>query len=150
MRNKILRFSFFALVLVMLFGWFAYIFEPRMFNFDDGPYYSREFEAEIDNLPLQSSVELSRFGYIMYILESRLLKNEERTVLLLKQPDGTVVWKKVPVKPDGRLGPIALEKNYTHLTWYGGWKVAIKPAFQESGHLYLGPLGGFRFFYHSW
>ena len=127
-----------------------YTYEPGIFNFDDGPYFSREFKDETHTLPLQSRVTLSRFGKVAYVLESRQLKNEETSVLILKHPDGTVSWKRLPVKPDGRLGPITLDKKYTHLTWYGGWKVAIRPAFQESGYLYLGPLGGFRFFYHSW
>lgn len=130
--------------------WLTYRFEPRVFKFDDGPYYSKEFEGQIEQLPLQSSVELKRIGNVTYVIESRLLNNEQDSVLVLKRSDGTIAWKKILLKPDGPLGTIALGRKRTHLTWYGGWKVAIKPARQEGGYLYIGPFGGFRFFYHSW
>ena len=109
-----------------------------------------EFKGEIAQLPLQSRVELLRLGNVAYVLELRILNKEEGSVLVLKRPDGAIHWKRQPVKPGGPLGDIELRKKYTNLTWYGGWKVSIKPAFQESGYLHLGPLGGFRFFYHSW
>ena len=99
-----------------------------------------------------SHVELTRFGNVVYVLESRLIERDarEESILVLRQPGGAICWQKVPLKPDGPLGAIGLGKNRTRLTWYGGWKVAIKPGSQESGYLYLGPFGGFRFFYHSW
>ena len=54
----------------------------------------------------------------------------------------------LPVKPDGELGAVELRNGFR--TWYGGWRIAIKPANQEGGNLYLTPFGGFRFFNHSW
>ena len=54
-----------------------------------------------------------------------------------------------PAHPDG-LGRVHLTEKYSRLAWYGGWVVSISPEFQESGDLYLGPLGGFRHFFHSW
>jgi hypothetical protein len=141
-----------AIVVLCGIGWLLYEYEARIFNFDDGPYSASEFIGEIDKLPIQSRLELKRFGELVYVLESCLFEQAEGegSVLVLRRPDGTIVWKKVPLKPDGLLGAIALGEEYTHLTWHGGWKVAIKPAFQESGYLYLGPFGDFRFFYHSW
>jgi len=152
MRFERKRFGVLGIVVVGALGWVSYEFEPRILNFDDGPYYSREFDGEIDQLPLQSHVELTRFGNVVYVLESRLIERDarEESILVLRQPGGAICWQKVPLKPDGPLGAIGLGKNRTRLTWYGGWKVAIKPGSQESGYLYLGPFGGFRFFYHSW
>ena len=121
------------------------------FNMDDGPYYSRPFDADIRDLPLQSSVELRRFGKRVYVLESRLLDAlEGESVLVLKQADGKVRWKRIPVKPDGPLGTVDLIPRATAPTLFWGWRVGLKPAKQESGSLYIGPLGNFRFFYHSW
>lgn len=67
---------------------------------------------------------------------------------MLRRAAGVVRWQRVPLKPDGELG--ALELRWARSTWYGGWKVRIVPGNQEPGALYLGALGGFRFFNHSW
>lgn len=85
---------------------------------------------------------------LVYTLESRLLPTREASVLVLRDASESVVWARLPVKPDGELGAIELRRAY--LTWYGGWRVRIVPAFQEPGDLYLGFFGGFRFFNHSW
>ena len=126
-----------------------YTIEPWAVTFlDDGPYFSTEFSAPIAEMPMQSQVELRRLGYLVYSLESRLLAAGDESVLVLRDSEGVVEWARLPMKPDGELGP--LELRGTNLTWYGGWRVAITPKNQENGHLYLSPFGGFRFFNHSW
>jgi len=126
-----------------------YLIEPWAVTFvDDGPYYSREFSGPITELPVHSQVELRRFGRLAYFLESRLVSSEDESVLVLRDADGSVKWVRLPLKPDGELGPIELRR--ANMTWYGGWRIGIKPENQESGNLYLGSLGGFRFFNHSW
>lgn len=132
---------------LLCFLW--YLVEPWFVTFvDDGPYYSTDFATPTDRLPIYSRIELRRFGRVAYILESRLIDEDRPSVLLLRDVDGSVVWSRIPEKPDGSLGPISLGKHY--LTWYAGWKVAIKPSFQEGGYLYLSAFAGFRFFNHSW
>jgi hypothetical protein len=129
----------------------AYAAEPHVFNMDDGPYGAHEFVGAVDGLPVQSRVELRRLGIPAYVLESRLIAGDTpSSVLVLRATDGAVRWQRVPHKPDGPLGPVALVPRSPAMAWSGGRHVAIKPARQESGVLYLGPLGGFRFFYHSW
>lgn len=126
-----------------------YLIEPWAVTFvDDGPYYSREFSGPITELPVHSQVELRRFGRLAYFLESRLISSEDESVLVLRDADGSVKWVRLPLKPDGELGPLELRR--ANMTWYGGWRIGIKPENQEGGNLYLGSLGGFRFFNHSW
>ena len=136
-----------AVAVVLACGW--YMVEPWAVTFiDDGPYFSSDFSQPIDGFPVHSQVELRRFGRLVYTLESRLLAAREESVLVLRNTGGTALWTQLPVKSDGELGPLELRRAY--LTWYGGWRVRIVPAFQESGDLYLGFFGGFRFFNHSW
>lgn len=126
-----------------------YAIEPWAATFvDDGPYYSTEYLGAVDELPVPSRVELRRFGRSVHVLESRTLPVGNESVLVLRTPDGSVQWARVPVKPNGELGRIKLRK--IHATWYGGWRISIKPENQESGNLYLSALGNFRFFNHSW
>ena len=126
-----------------------YTVEPWAVTFlDDGPYFSTEFSGSIAEIPMQSQVELRRLGHLIYSLESRLLAAGDESVLVLRDSEGVVAWARLPMKPDGELGP--LELRGAILTWYGGWQVAINPKYQESGHLYLSPFGGFRFYNHSW
>lgn len=126
-----------------------YIVEPHAVTFiDDGPYYSREYTEPVAELPVTSQIELRRFGIPIYSLESRDLPTGENSVLILRDASGSVRWVRMPVKPDGELGP--LELRGASMTWNGGWRIRIKPRLQEGGYLYLGSLGGFRFFNHSW
>jgi hypothetical protein len=126
-----------------------YTVEPWAVTFlDDGPYYSTEYLGPIEELPLQSQVELRRFGLSVYFLESRLRAVNGESVLVLRDMDGFVKWVRLPVKSDGELGPIELRG--ARVTWYGGWRIAISPKNQEGGYLYLGSSGVFRFFNHSW
>ena len=138
----------FVSVLVLLaVGW--YQLEPWAVTFiDDGPYYSREYSRPVESLPLQSSVELRRFGVIAYTLESRSLVDRNESVLVLRNAAGAIKWTRIPLKPDGELG--FLELLRAHVTWYGGWRIRIAPDNQEPGDLYIGALGRFRFFNHSW
>ena len=126
-----------------------YLVEPYAVTFiDDGPYYSSEFSGPVSQLPVNSKIELRRFGQLAYLLESRELAMGNESVLVLKDSKGSVLWARKPVKPDGELG--SLELRGAHMTWNGGWRIRIKPENQEGGYLYLGSLGGFRFFNHSW
>ena len=128
---------------------FWYVVEPSAVTFmDDGPYGSVPYHQETGGLRLHSRVNLKRFGRVAYVLESRLSEKEDSSIFVLSDRTGSAVWTRVPVKPDGALGPVEFGQSY--IAWYGGWQVAIKPALQERGYLYLGPLGGFRFFNHSW
>jgi len=139
-------------VLIVTVGVLAVIYytiEPWAVTFvDDGPYYSTEFSDPIEEIPIQSRVELRRFGRLVYSLESRLLSERDESVLVLRGPDGAVEWARLPMKPDGELG--SLELRGAKVTWYGGWRIAINPKNQEGGHLYLSSFGGFRFYNHSW
>lgn len=136
-----------ALVLLLALGWYAV--EPWALTFvDDGPYYSRDFPYMIEDLPVQSKVALRRFGRLVYTLESRTLAERDESVLVLRDSEGAVLWKRLPVKPDGELGRLELRR--AHVTWDGGWRVRIVPSNQEPGDLFLGAFGGFRFFNHSW
>jgi hypothetical protein len=147
-RRRRLALGAVTLAASLTLGWVGYKLEPHLFNMDDGPYGATEFAGETDHLPLLSRVELRRFGWLAWTLESRRLGEAEGpSVLVLKSPDGAVRWRRQPLKPDG---PVALDPHRTAMTWNGGWRVGVKPAAQESGELYLNPLGEFRFFYHSW
>ncbi len=150
MKFKRKRYFIIPIVILAFLLILWYSVEPWVVTFmDDGPYYSTDFTGKVDELPLYSRVELHRFGQIAYVLESRLIDHEKPSVLLLRErKNGSLVWSRLPVKPDGELGPLTLVKGYR--TWYGGWKITINPAFQEGGYLYLGPFGGVRFFNHSW
>lgn len=142
-KHPILRVSALALIGV----W--YLFEPWFVTFiDDGPYYATSYTGPVDSLPLYSELELRRFGRSLYRLETRLLATEDESVVVLRRRDRSIVWARRPLKPDGPLGPLELRRH--HWTWYGGWRIGISPANQESGNLYLGTLGRFRFFNHSW
>ncbi len=126
-----------------------YIVEPYAVTFiDDGPYYSNEFSESVAELPINSQVELRRFGLLTYLLESRDFPTGDGSVLVLRDSGGSVQWARLPIKPDGDLGP--LELRGASMTWYGGWRIRIKPKSQEGGYLYLSSRGGFRFFNHSW
>lgn len=134
-------------IVVLAMGYYAA--EPWLVTFvDDGPYYSSEHEGSIDDLPLQSSVELTRFGGPVFTLESRLLPGGDASVLVLRHSDGDRRWARVPLKHDGELGTVKLV--FARMTWYGGWWIAIQPSNTEGGRLYLSALGNFRFFNHSW
>ncbi|MDH3615976.1 MAG: hypothetical protein OEQ90_05820 [Gammaproteobacteria bacterium] len=132
---------------ILAVAWYAV--EPWAVTFvDDGPYYSREFSGSIVELPIYSQIELRRFGLPVYSLESRLLSSGDESVVVLRDTGGSVQWARIPLKPDGELGPLELRR--ANPTWYGGWRIGIKPDNQEGGYLYLGTFGGFRFFNHSW
>jgi hypothetical protein len=136
-----------VMVAAMAVSWYGV--EPWAVTFvDDGPYYSGDFSGQIAELPVHSQVELRRFGQLVYLLEARLLSTVDESVLVLRDSNGSVRWARIPMKPDGELGP--LELRGANVTWYGGWRIAISPKYQEGGHLYLGSFGGFRFFNHSW
>lgn len=145
---RLITISLFAVVAgALVVAW--YIVEPHAVTFiDDGPYYSSEFSEPIAALPIYSQIELRRFGQLVYLIESRMLSPGNETVLVLRDPAGSVQWARRPIKPDGELGPVELRG--ASMTWYGGWCIRIKPGFQEGGYLYLGNFGGFRFFNHSW
>lgn len=146
MKPKIL--SIFT-VLAGVLAAVGYIVEPYALTFiDDGPYYSGEFSGPVSELPVNSQIELRRFGQLAYLLESRALPVGDKSVLVLRGAGGAVKWARIPMKPDGDLGQ--LEFRGANITWYGGWCIRIKPESQEGGYLYLGSFGGFRFFNHSW
>jgi hypothetical protein len=126
-----------------------YVVEPWAVTFvDDGPYYSNAYSGPIAEFPVHSQLELRRFGQSVFSLESRLLPSGDESVLVLRDTEGAVKWVRIPVKSDGELGRLDLRR--ANVTWYGGWRIGIKPGNQEGGYLYLGSLGGFRFFNHSW
>ena len=136
-------------LLTTLFAMAWYQVEPWALTFvDDGPYYSTLYTESIDDLPVQSKIELQRFGTIAYTLESRVVTDRNESVFVLRTADDHVLWGRRPNKPDGELGYIKVRG--ASLTWNMGWRVRIAPEHQESGSLYIGPLGGFRFFNHSW
>ena len=126
-----------------------YLVEPWAVTFiDDGPYFSADYPGPIADLTVYSEIELRRFGRAVYRLESRLLDKKRETVLVLRSADGSTKWARLPIKPYGELGPIEFRRQ--RLTWYGGWRIGIKPANQEGGYLYLGTFGRYRFLNHSW
>ena len=124
----------------------AYLFWP-IFTLNDGPFYSEPYEGDLAAMELYSETPLQRLGETVYRLEVRV--GHDKNVFVLRDPDGTLRWQRVP-DHDGPLGKIRLREQYTRLSWWGGWTVAIDPEKQEGGSLYLGPLGGFRYFYLSW
>ena len=146
MQFKVLA-IFVAVALALAVMW--YLAEPYTATFmDDGPYYSSDFSDPTTELPVYSRIELRRFGHLVYMLESRLHSELDQSVLVLTDPKGSIQWSRIPIKPDGELGPIKFHR--ANVTWYGGWRIIISPRLQESGVLYLDILGGFRFFNHSW
>ncbi len=124
----------------------AYLFWP-IFTLNDGPFYSETYEGDVSQWELYGETPLRRFGDTAYRLEVRV--RDDENVFVLRAPDGKVRWQRVP-SHDGPLGRIRLSEQYTRLAWWGGWTVSIKPENQEGGSLYLGPLGGFRYFLLSW
>ncbi len=126
-----------GLIVLAILGFIAgnyYLVEPWAVTFvDDGPYYSKEYKGESDPLSLYSEIRLTRFGRTVCVLESRLTEKKDSSMLIFEKKFGKrrVVWKRVPLKPDGPLGPIKLTRQ--SLAWYGGWEVGIKPAQQEGG-----------------
>lgn len=146
MRHKI---GFLLSVIAAVLALSYYAIEPWAVTFiDDGPYFSTEYSKPFDEIPVQSRLELRRLGQLAYTIESRTLIEGRQSVLVLKDSKGVVKWARLPVKPDGELG--AIEVRNAYLTWYGGWRISIKPERQEGGNLYLSTLGNFRFFNHSW
>lgn len=140
--------SVFVIVLALVAAAY-YAVEPWAVTFvDDGPYYSREYTESITDRPVRSRLVLERFGRPAYSIESRSLPAGDASVLVLRATDGAVAWARLPVKPDGELG--AIELVGVRGTWYGGWRITIRPDNQEIGQLYLSPFGKFRFFNHSW
>ena len=104
-----LKSPFVVLVIVVVLAIIYYTIEPWAVTFlDDGPYYSTEFSGPIAETPIQSQVELRRFGQLVYFLESRMLSANDESVLVLRNMEGSVEWTRLPVKPDGELGPIEL------------------------------------------
>ncbi|HKJ18736.1 MAG TPA: hypothetical protein VJ984_15385 [Xanthomonadales bacterium] len=55
---------------------------------DDGPYYSSEFSEPNAELPINSQIELRRFGQSVYSLESRVLPSGDNSVLVLRDAGG--------------------------------------------------------------
>lgn len=138
---------FTVIAAILLATWYGV--EPWALTFvDDGPYYAEDYPGTIDDLTVNSSLQLSRFGSVAYTLESRLLPNDDETVLVLWDSSGHLSWAKKPIKPDGELGSLGLRR--AQMTWSGGWRIRIVPSNQEPGDLYLNAFGGFRFFNHSW
>lgn len=126
-----------------------YLFWP-VFTVDDGPFYAERFDGSVAALPLHSRIRLRRFGTAPLFLEVRTAPGSPATnVFVLRDDADRVVWARRPLCQEG-LGPIRLDERHTRVAWWGGWEVAIRPARQEAGRLYLGPLGGYRYFYHSW
>jgi hypothetical protein len=66
------------LILAFLFIlWYSV--EPWTVTFiDDGPYYSTDYKGAVDELSLYSRLELNRLGRGAYVLESRLIDNENQ------------------------------------------------------------------------
>ncbi len=124
----------------------AYFVWPRN-SFDDGPFYSEPFASDTRDLPVLSSARLSLFGMRIYTLESRVnLAAKPGTVLVLKDRSGEIRWAKLAAE---HFGPIHLAEFSARWFLPGGWVIGIKPERTESGVLYISPLGGFRFFFHS-
>jgi hypothetical protein len=127
----------------------TYVAAPHLFNFDDGPYFSSHYRGDVESLRLISQDKLSRDGVVRFTIEGRALPGDSGSVFVLRTIEGRVVWQERPEESDGPFGPTAVLQERTRATW-SGWEVTIKPARQESGVLFLGRRGGFRFFYHSW
>ena len=71
------KYFFVPLLIVAFLVLLWYYVEPWAVTFiNDGPYYSTDFNGAIEDLPLHSRVELHRFGQITYVLESRLIDEE--------------------------------------------------------------------------
>lgn len=149
MNRNYAKTALFLSVIAAVFACSYYVIEPWAVTFvDDGPYFSTEYSGPIDEMPVQSRLELRRLGQLAYTIESRTLLEGRESVLVLKDSNGTVKWTRLPVKPDGELGAIEVRNAYP--TWYGGWRISIKSENQEGGNLYLSAFGNFRFFNHSW
>ena len=124
----------------------AYLFWP-IFTLNDGPFYSRPFEGDVSHLTAFSETPLRRFGGTPFRLE--VWVSGDDNVFVLRDAAGTIHWQRMP-EHNGPLGRIKISEQSTRLAWWGGWTVGIAPEKQEGGSLYLGPLGGFRYFYLSW
>lgn len=130
---------------------FAYLWWP-IFTLDDGPFFATPYTGDVSQLKTYGDLPLKRFGRTVYVLESKLLDEPETgSVLVLRDTDGSVRWQMCPNDSQKlSLGPIELSREHSRVAWWGGWTVAIKPQNTEGGELYLGPRGGFRYFYLSW
>lgn len=125
----------------------AYFLWPK-FSFDDGPFFTEPFAADLGVLSPVSSVDLSLLGVTLFVLETHATRDPDpRTVLILRNASNDVRWAKVTSTDFGRIEIIGRTPR-----WYiaGGWIVAIKPENTEGGKLCLSPFGGFRFFFLSW
>ena len=136
-----------ALALLVLLWGAAYLVWPRV-SFDDGPFGAGLYSGDVGALAVHSAVDLAVAGLTVFRLETRTTPEPTpRTVFVLSTPGGRRLWQRAA---DPAFGRIALSQSHTGWAWWGGFRVGIKPEHQESGHLYLGPLGGFRYFFHSW
>jgi hypothetical protein len=136
-----------AIVFLLSVWAVSYWLWPRI-SFDDGPFFAWSFTGELIDLSIVSSVDLRMFGVTVFVLETRAMPDPDtRTVFVLKNRRGTVRWAKQTAAEFGRIRILGGSAR-----WFvpGGWVVTIKPEREESGDLYLSPLGDFRFFYHSW
>ncbi|MFZ5559043.1 MAG: hypothetical protein ACOZDY_20390 [Pseudomonadota bacterium] len=139
---------FAALIAALLGAWFAaYAFTPRI-TFANGPFYADEFAGDPGQLVPGSRAPLVLFGRTLFVLEARHTPDRRaRTVFVLTSPDGELAWARTPIMDFGRI-ELVPESARWHVL--GGWIVRIKPAHHEPGKLYLSPLGGLRYFFHSW
>jgi hypothetical protein len=136
---------------MLLTGSAAYLYWP-IYTLDDGPFYCKPFDGDESNLDVTSKIRLRRFGREPFLLEARVGPQPEYlTVLVLRDSSGRVIWKTLAMYGDSPLkGRLEFNETYSHLSWWGGWTVVIKPESTEGGELYLSPWGGFRYFYLSW
>lgn len=83
-KRKILVLIF-PVVIISLIS-LIYVYGPGFLNFNDGPYFSKLFESDTDQLDLHSKIYLTRITGSVYTLESRFLDDKkEESVLVLKK-----------------------------------------------------------------
>lgn len=111
-------------------------------------FFAEPFEADIRELQTLSSANLTVFGMTAFVLETRITEDYvPKTVFVMRHRNGVVSWARATSTEFGRIHLLAGSER-----WFlpGGWVVGIKPEGTETGELYISPIGGFRFFFHSW
>ena len=142
--------SGFAIIAIVVGVIGLYLLRWTRSPFDDGPFMGMEYSENISVMP-DSKVDLGRF-----IIEAYNKVSEEAPVIVLRDKDGEIIWKKLVV--------VSNTKNYENckvmeLKLYRGKKtiagyhikgVAYWTFGHEAANFYLDKNGNLKEFYLSW
>ena len=133
------RFGLIALLLIAAIG-FAHYQTHDWFR--EGAFYGTDFPAP--SLPLEPSdrMDLYRFGHRRYELTT--WSGDGQTLFALSKPGEKPLWIKAA---NAEFGQITLPHTREEMSWWG-WRIPLS-AEDGDGTLFIGPLGGMRYYFRS-